>query len=135
IDKVKQQLYYRYEDRDNDGIASMILRGFTGSCDPIILVISKPELSSNFLNSSSVLILPLCVSASISMSVNLPMNGSFPSGMIVSIINNFGLVFFRLAWFSLIINDDDVSFMACKQFFKIIAADWSSQFRITFFII
>jgi len=74
-----------------DGIASIMLRGFTASCDRIMLTVSKPEESSRLRNSISVRILSLRVSASISISVNFPINGSLDSGVIMSITNNLAL--------------------------------------------
>ena len=69
-----------------------MLRGFTGSCDRIMLTVSKPEESTRLRNSISVRILPLRVSASISISVNFPINGSLDSDMIMSITNNLALI-------------------------------------------
>lgn len=98
----------------------------------MILTISKPDDLSNSSNFFSVLSLPPRVSTSISISVNLPKKGSFPSGIMVSIISNLGFLFCVSPLFKFI---RLVLFIDSKQFFKIILADSSSQFKITFFII
>jgi hypothetical protein len=54
-DRVKQAYYHK----EGEGIASIILRKFAGSCDRIIFAISNPLLLSNLRNSASSLILPL----------------------------------------------------------------------------
>ena len=123
---------YIFYHCSTDGIASRILKKLILSGGLIILTISNPQELSNLVNSFSVLNLPPCVSASINISVNFPKKGAFPSGMIVSIISNLGMVCCVLGLSKFV---RPVFFIACKQFFKIIAADSSSQFRITFFII
>ena len=81
-----------------------------------MLTILNPQELSNLINSASVLSLPPRVSISISISVNFPKKGAFPSGMIVSIISNFGCDRCVLGLYKFV---KLVFFIACKQFFRI----------------